>query len=97
MQNNLIAKSSVTIHAPVEKVWDALTNPAMVKQYLFGTDLKTDWKEGSPITYSGMWEGKPYEDKGTVLKFVPNKVIETSYWSACVRARHSGESKKGYV
>jgi uncharacterized protein YndB with AHSA1/START domain len=82
MNNNLIAKSSVTINAPVEKVWDALTNPALVKQYLFGTDMKTTWEIGSPITYSGEWEGKPYQDKGTVLKVIPNKLIETSYWSA---------------
>jgi hypothetical protein len=53
----------------------------MVKQYLFGTDMETDWKEGSPITYTGEWEGKPYQDKGTVLKVIPNKLIEMSYWS----------------
>ncbi len=81
-KNNLVAKSSITVQATPEQVWEALTNPVMVKQYLFGTDMETDWKEGSPITYSGVWEGKPYQDKGTVLKVVPNKLIETSYWSA---------------
>ncbi len=80
-KNNLTAKSSITVRATPEQVWEALTNPAMVKQYLFGTDMKTDWKEGSDITYSGMWDGKPYEDRGTVLQFVPNRLIEMSYWS----------------
>ena len=28
---------SVFINAPVEKVWDALVNPELIKKYLFGT------------------------------------------------------------
>lgn len=82
MKENLIATSSITINVPAEKVWEALTNPAMVKQYLFGTDVKTDWQVGSPITYSGEWEGKPYEDKGVITKNEPGKILETTYWSA---------------
>ena len=56
------AAASVTIAATAERVWDALTNPSLIKQYLFGTDAISDWKPGSPITYRGVWEGKPYED-----------------------------------
>ena len=46
--------------ASVEKVRDALTNPEMVKEYLFGTELVTDWKVGSDIIFRGEWEGKKY-------------------------------------
>ena len=53
----------------------------MIKQYLFGTDTTTDWKKGSPITYRGVWEGKPYEDKGTIIDIVPNKLLHTTYYS----------------
>ena len=82
MENKkLTAKASVNIDAPASKVWEALTNPKMVKQYLYGTDVHTDWKEGSPITYTGEWEGKPYEDKGKILKVVPEKLLSTTYWS----------------
>ena len=81
MQNTFIATSSIVINVPPEKVWEALTNPALVKQYLFGTDVKTDWQVGSPITYSGEWEGKPYEDKGVITKNEPGKILETTYWS----------------
>lgn len=70
-----------TINAPVEKVWDALTNPAVVKQYFFGSDLETDWQVGSPIYFKGEYEGKYYQDKGTVLEFVPNKQLAYSYLS----------------
>lgn len=77
-----IAKTSTTINAPASKVWEALTKPELVKQYFFGTNLKTDWVVGSPITYTGEWEGKTYEDKGTVLEFIPEKKMVSTYWSS---------------
>lgn len=76
------AKIQRTIHAPVAKVWDGLTNPALVKQYFFGTDLVTSWKPGTPIYFRGAWEGKSYEDKGTVLKYEPGKMLEYDYLSS---------------
>jgi uncharacterized protein YndB with AHSA1/START domain len=82
MSNILTSTSSILIHAPAERVWDALTDPAQIKQYLFGTDAKSDWKEGSPITYTGEWEGKKYEDKGTIIDIIPNKKLHTTYWSS---------------
>jgi uncharacterized protein YndB with AHSA1/START domain len=78
---NAIAKAQVEINAPAEKVWDALTNPEIIKQYLFGTNAVSDWKVGSPITYTGVWEGKEYKDKGTILEIVPNKKLVSTYWS----------------
>lgn len=82
MKENLIAKSSITINVPIAKVWDALVNPAVIKQYMFGTEVVSDWKENSPIVWKGMWEGKPYEDKGTILKIVPGKTLQYSHFSA---------------
>lgn len=82
MDNNLTAKASVHIKAPVPKVWDALTNPSMIKQYLFGTEVASDWKEGSAITYRGSWQGKEYEDKGIIKKIVPGKILQSTYWSS---------------
>ena len=61
MANKLSVKVSRDINAPVSKVWQALTDPALIKQYLFGTETKSDWKKGSSITYTGVWEGKSYE------------------------------------
>lgn len=81
MENNLIATASVSINAPASKVWEALTQPALIKQYLFGTEVSTDWKVGSPITYKGVWQGKPYEDKGKLLQVEPGKRIVSTYWS----------------
>ncbi len=82
MSKGFTAKSTIEINAPVSKVWEALVNPELVKQYLFGTEVDTDWEVGSPITYKGTWEGKPFEDKGTILEIEPETLLVSTYWSA---------------
>lgn len=79
--DTLTAQASVFIHASAAEVWDALTNPEQIKKYLFGTEATSDWKEGSPIIYRGSWEGKTYEDKGTIKKIIPEKILQSTYWS----------------
>ncbi|HVW12787.1 MAG TPA: SRPBCC family protein [Mucilaginibacter sp.] len=79
---NLTSKTSIGIDAPASKVWDALTKPEIVKQYFFGTNVKSDWKKGSPITWEGEWEGKNYKDKGEILDIHPGTHVKYSYWSS---------------
>ena len=81
MKNKIFGKAGIRINSSVEAVWNALTDPELIKQYFFGTDTKTDWKPGSPITFSGEWQGKKYEDKGTIIDVQPKKLIKYSYWS----------------
>ncbi len=82
MKNPYMAKAEIVIDAPVSKVWEALVTPEMIKQYLFGTDVESNWQVGAPIVYRGEWQGKAYEDKGTILKFEPGKVFSSTYWSS---------------
>lgn len=77
----LIATASITIDAPAAKVWDALTDPARIKNYMFGSEVASDWQVGSAITWSGEWQGKPYQDKGEILRKEENRVIEYSHYS----------------
>jgi uncharacterized protein YndB with AHSA1/START domain len=37
------------IETTPEKLWEALTSSEFSKRYWFGTELKTDWKVGSPF------------------------------------------------
>jgi uncharacterized protein YndB with AHSA1/START domain len=78
----LTLKTEITFEEPIEKVWKGVTDPAIVKQYFFGTDLKSDFKKGNRITFSGEWEGKSYEDGGTILEIDPPKLLKYSYWSS---------------
>jgi uncharacterized protein YndB with AHSA1/START domain len=81
MARGFEAITSVTIDAPRAKVWQALIDPAKVKRYMHGTNLATDWKVGSPITWSGDWKGKAYQDKGTVLDVEPEQRLTYTHWS----------------
>ena len=82
MNNPFISKTSTTINTPISKVWDALTKPHIIKQYLFGTEVTTDWQVGSPITYKGLWNGKAYEDKGKVVQIEVEKLLVSTFWSS---------------
>jgi uncharacterized protein YndB with AHSA1/START domain len=75
------ATAKIEIKAPAAKVWDALVNPELVKVYLYGAQIASDWKVGSPITYTGEWKGKPYEDKGVILAIEPGKVLKVTHYS----------------
>ena len=46
MANNLIATASISVDATRQKVWNALTDPAAIKRYMFGSDVTSDWKVG---------------------------------------------------
>ena len=78
---NNIAKAETTINASADKVWHALTDPGMIKKYMFGTTVISDWKEGNKIIWKGEWEGKAYEDKGKILLFEPKKSLQYSHFS----------------
>lgn len=80
-KNNLIAKATTTINAPRSDIWDALTTPESIKQYMFGTDVTSKFYEGSPIVWRGEWQGKVYEDKGKVMKVDPGRVFQFSHYS----------------
>jgi uncharacterized protein YndB with AHSA1/START domain len=81
MSKGLVAKVSTTIRAPKTKVWDALVSPAAIKHYMFGADVISDWREGSPIVWKGEWKGKPYEDKGVIQRIVPESRLEYTHFS----------------
>jgi uncharacterized protein YndB with AHSA1/START domain len=81
MDEKQVARAFATMNAPASKVWDALVNPDVIKQYMFGATVRTDWKEGSPISWKGEWKGKPYEDKGVIQKVEPKRRLTYSHYS----------------
>lgn len=77
----IVATAAIDIDAPRERVWAALTEPAQIKEYFFGTTVETDWQPGSAITWSGEYEGKSYEDKGSVVEVDEPSVLEMTHFS----------------
>ena len=81
MDTKYIATASVVISAPGSIVWNALVDPALIRKYMFGTIVVSDWIEGSSIVWKGEWKGKPYEDKGTVLRIEHERLLEYTHYS----------------
>lgn len=92
MSKGFTATKTITIHAPIAAVWKGLTDAAEVKKYFFGTELHTTWQPGTPVRFTGEWDGKPYEDKGTVLKFEPEKMLRYDYLSSWSGKTDSAEN-----
>ena len=71
-----------------EKLWAALTDPAMMKQYWFGMHCESDWKAGSPwrLVFS---DGRVADD-GSIVEIEPGKrmVIE---WTNRFKPELAGE------
>jgi len=78
---NHVARAETTIFAAVDKVWEALTDPDLIKRYMFGTTVTSDWEEGSRISWEGEWQGKHYKDKGKILELIPRKRLQYSHFS----------------
>jgi uncharacterized protein YndB with AHSA1/START domain len=81
MATDLIAKASEVIDAPIQTVWDALVDPKAIKEYMFGSEVTSDWRKGSPISWKGEWKGKAYEDKGVILEIDPGRTLKYSHFS----------------
>lgn len=81
MTGKYVATSTVTIKAPASGVWSVITDPGAVKEFMFGTDVVTDWTVGGPIVWRGVWDGKEYEDRGSVLEFEPDRRLVVTHFS----------------
>ncbi len=82
METTFTARATTNIKVPVSVVWDALINAETIKKYMFGTKVVSKWKEGSPIVWKGVWNGRPYEDKGVIMTMQPDKKLEYTHFSA---------------
>ena len=81
LNNDLEASGTILINAQLEKVWKALTEPELIKEYLYGTETITDWKVGSDIVFEGEYQGYKYRDHGKIISNIEQKEISYSYWS----------------
>ena len=79
---NITAKISAVIHAPPEKVWNALTSPDMIRQYLDGVKVISQWETGSSITFRGKQNGVPYVEKGIILRAEPYTLFQYTSWNS---------------
>jgi uncharacterized protein YndB with AHSA1/START domain len=86
---------AIHISAPISQVWHILTTPELMKKWMMPDveiNIFTDWKVGSPMVIRGKMNGKGFENKGTVLKFEPQKILQYSHLSSISRLPDRPES-----
>lgn len=78
---------SLLIQAPAAAVWEVLTIPVLMKQWMADTPIEIDttWQPGSPITISGPWYKTRFENKGKVLCFEPHSKLSYTHLSSLSR------------
>jgi uncharacterized protein YndB with AHSA1/START domain len=81
MDRRFIARARIEIQAPLARIWNALVNPGIISEYMFGTQVISDWKIGSKITWQGEWKGKSYFDRGQILQIIEPKLLQFSHYS----------------
>jgi uncharacterized protein YndB with AHSA1/START domain len=78
---DLVATVGIDIDAPPERVWAALTDPREIEQYMFGSQVESEWTAGASIVWTGEYGGKTYEDKGVILAIEPVSLLEMTHSS----------------
>ena len=78
MVNDIMVTRSVLLNATPERVWEALTHPGMTRQYLYGCEVQSDWRQGSTLKWVGKHEGRDINEEGRVLEIVPGRLIKYS-------------------
>ena len=79
--SGILAIAAIDIAAPATRVWAALTEPAQIKQYMFGSTIETDWRPSSAITWSGEYNGQRYQDRGQIVAIDPPRRLELTHFS----------------
>lgn len=69
------------IHADRERVWTAMTDPDLVKEWMMGATVRSDWKPGSDITWSGEYNGQSFEDRGEIIEIDPATQLVHTHFS----------------
>ena len=77
----IVATAETDINASPARVWDALVDPEQIKQYMFGSQVETDWQPGSPIVWKGEYEGKSYQDKGEIVEIQKDRKLVVTHFS----------------
>ena len=79
-----IISKTIHINAPASKVWAALTEPAIMKSWMteWEMEIMASWQPGTPRIIRGNLQGRPEENKGTIVQSEPGYLLQYTYWSS---------------
>jgi uncharacterized protein YndB with AHSA1/START domain len=94
--DDIVVNKTVHINAPAVRVWEALTNRESMKKWMADSETEiniiTDWKVGSPMIIRGTLHRVKFENKGTVLQFEREKILQYNHLSSISRLPNIPES-----
>jgi len=76
VDKELFVKKIITIDATPSEVWDAITNPALTKIYMYSSEVISDWETGSSIIWRDA-DTKKVHIKGIILEIEPGRLLRT--------------------
>ena len=82
-------RKSINLNAPVKAVWQALTQPELMKAWMSDSEIEivTTWEVGSPVIVNvqGVSYKPAFRNTGVVLQFIKERVLAYSHLSSLSR------------
>ncbi|MBT2119635.1 SRPBCC domain-containing protein [Dyella sp. LX-66] len=79
---------SVTIEAPPSTVWESLTQPDLMRDWMgepaMKLEVSADWRIGGAVSVRGVHTGR-FENRGKVLAFEPERRLSYTHLSSVSR------------
>lgn len=85
---------SISIQAAASRVWEAITDPGLMNQWMFETpiDIITTWEPGTPMIMQADWYKTGFTNTGTVLACEKERLLSYSHLSSLSRLPDSIEN-----
>lgn len=83
MESHQTIDKTIHINASAKIVWQALTDPQLMKRWMsdYAMEIEVDWQVGNLIIINGDLHGIPFQNKGIILQYQPENLLQYTYWS----------------
>lgn len=81
MKAKKLLSKRIQINADSLKVWQTLTNPKLIKEWL-GKKVISSWKIGATMHFKSANSSDVLLEKGTILQLETGKLLQCNYWSS---------------
>lgn len=73
MNTDFVIVRDVILNAKLDEVWEALTTPELIKQYMFNYEVTSLWQKGESISWKGKRKGVQVSEKGSIISLIKNE------------------------
>ena len=79
------------------EVWNALFDSVHAARVWFGSTLETDMRPGGFLRWTGVWEGKTFEDRSIVVDCQEDVYLDALYFSGFSGLAESPETRSRLI